>query len=341
MSKKNSIVKSLNKYLKTDKKFINAFASLNKSIYSVSPNKRKFLVAISGGPDSLAICSLLQIFKDEKKITLKFVHVNHNLRKNSKKEAIKLKKFLSSFGVKLSILSINRKIKKNIQGLARTYRYNLLVNFCKKNKLTHILVGHHSDDQIETFLIRLSRGSGVRGLAAMQYSTKIEKNVIILRPFLDIRKKDLVYITNKTFKKYFLDPSNNDNKFLRTKIRNLIKVFEKNGINHSQIIRSIKNLGSTRKTLDNFVDNLDKEIVLRKKNYSIIKYKKFQETNEEIKLNILSKVMKNVSKSYYPPRSKKIFNLINRLDKNKEKNHTLGGCSITRQGSNIFVRKLT
>ena len=341
MSKRNLIVKSLNKYLETDKKFINAHASLKNIIYSISPRKRKFLVAVSGGPDSLAICSLLQIFKDNKELTFKFVHVNHNIRKNSKNEALRLKKFLSKFKINLSILNINKKIQNNIQGLSRTYRYNLLSNFCKKNKLKYILVGHHSDDQIETFFIRLSRGSGVRGLSAMQYSSKLGKSVTVLRPFLDIRKKDLIYITNRTFKKYYTDPSNKNSKFLRTKIRNLIKIFEKNGINHHQIIRSIKNLGSTRKTLDQFIDHLDKEIVVTKRNYLIIKYKKFQEVNEEIKLNILARAIKNVSKSYYPPRSKKIFNLIDRLDKNKEKKHTLGGCSVSKQGANVYIKKLT
>ena len=175
----------------------------------------------------------------------------------------------------------------------------------------------------------------------MQYSSKLGKSVTVLRPFLDIRKKDLIYITNKTFKKYYTDPSNKNSKFLRTKIRNLIKIFEKNGINHHQIIRSIKNLGSTRKTLDQFIDRLDKEIVVTKRNYLIIKYKKFQEVNEEIKLNILARAIKNVSKSYYPPRSKKIFNLIDRLDKNKEKKHTLGGCSVSKQGANVYIKKLT
>ena len=59
----------------------------------------------------------------------------------------------------------------------------------------------------------------------MQYSSKLGKSVTVLRPFLDIRKKDLIYITNKTFKKYYTDPSNKNSKFLRTKIRNLIKIF--------------------------------------------------------------------------------------------------------------------
>ena len=99
------------------------------------------------------------------------------------------KKFLSKFKINLSILNINKKIQNNIQGLSRTYRYNLLSNFCKKNKLKYILVGHHSDDQIETFFIRLSRGSGVRGLSAMQYSSKLGIRCKCLKAFFRYKKE--------------------------------------------------------------------------------------------------------------------------------------------------------
>ena len=81
------------------------------------------------------------------------------------------------------------KINKNIQSQARKIRYDLLVKFCKKKKIKIILTAHNLEDQVETFFIRLSRGSGLTGLSAMKSSSKLSNNIILSRPLLDTKKE--------------------------------------------------------------------------------------------------------------------------------------------------------
>ena len=93
----------------------------------------------------------------------------------------------------------------------------------KKKKIKLILTGHHKDDQIETFLIRLSRGSGVQGLSSMSTTSHLNSKIKILRPLLNESKKNLIFISKKVFGTYVKDPSNNNKKFLRSNIRKLYR----------------------------------------------------------------------------------------------------------------------
>ena len=99
-----------------------------------------------------------------------------------------------------------------------------------KNKIPYIVTAHHSDDQIETFLIRLSRGSGLQGLSSMSEISKLKNDIKIFRPFLSFQKNQLVRITKVIFKNFVKDPSNHNKKFLRTKIRRLVKTLNNMGI---------------------------------------------------------------------------------------------------------------
>ena len=126
-----------------------------KSQIDTSLKKNTFLVAVSGGPDSLALSALSQAYSIEKKTKAFFVLVDHGIRVNSSKEAHDVKSLLKKKGINLKIIENKKKIYKNVQSQAREIRYQLLLNFCKKYKINFILTGHHRDDQIETFLIKV------------------------------------------------------------------------------------------------------------------------------------------------------------------------------------------
>ena len=142
------------------------------------------------------------------------------------------------------------------------------------------------DDQIETFLIRLSRGSGVQGLSSMNRVSKLSNKVKIVRPFLDIKKKDLQYISKKVFKKFFEDPSNKNKKYLRTRIRSLKDKFERSGISHSQIFRSINNLATSRDIINNYLKQAIKLLTEKRRNEVLIKLKPLLLENEEIQFKV-------------------------------------------------------
>jgi tRNA(Ile)-lysidine synthase len=337
MSKKNTSVLNLKSIFEKNKRILETYNKFNNNIQHLK--NKSFLVAVSGGPDSLALCALSEYLKLIKKTKIFYVLIDHKIRENSSKEASQVKKLLKKNKIILKILINKKKINRNFQSKAREIRYDLLLNFCKKYNIQHILTAHHSDDQIETFLIRLSRGSGVQGLSAMKKVTNLNKKIFLTRPLLEIKKKELVYIAKKIFGKIFLDPSNKNLKYLRTRIRNLKDAFEKSGIHHDQIIKSIHNLASTSETLNNYVEKIYKINVKNKKKFILINFKNISNETTEVQIKILGAAIKHFSESYYPPRSKKVMNIINNINLKKQNKFTLSGCVIKKSGNYLSIAK--
>ena len=265
--------------------------------------------------------------------------IDHVIRSDSSKEAKDVKVLLKKKKINLIILKNKKKINKNIQSQARDVRYKLLLDFCNINKIKFILTGHHRDDQIETFLIRLSRGSGIQGLSSMKKISNLNNKTKLIRPLLDEKKQYLAILAKKYFGKIFKDPSNTNQKYLRTKIRVLIKQFEKSGIKHDKIISSINNLGATRDTLNTYISRTEKNCVVKKKKKFFISLDKLSTENEEIQLKIISNCITKISKKYYPPRAKKVLNLLNGINSDKKIKSTLGGCVIHKIQNNLVIYK--
>ena len=287
----------------------------------------------------MALTALAKSFSYGNKCKIYYVLVDHNLRKNSSNEARLVKKLLKKHQINLNILINKKLIKNNIQSEARKIRYDLLTAFCKKKKIKTILTAHNLEDQVETFFIRLSRGSGLHGLASMKQVNKINNNISLIRPLLDFKKNQLIKISKIVFGKFYKDPSNKDKKYLRTRIRNLQKLLEKSGINYDQIFKSIKNLASSRDTLDIYFGKIYKNVVSKKKNKVLINSKNLNDLNEEMKMRVFKKSIQDFTNSYYATRAKKIFQLIHQIESTKKAKFTLGGCLILREKNHIILRK--
>tara|TARA_B100000029_G_scaffold263060_1_gene259247 strand:+ start:1196 stop:2218 length:1023 start_codon:yes stop_codon:yes gene_type:complete len=338
MKRKNlNVVKPKHAILQ-DKKISAIYLSL-KSVLSKHKQNNSFAVAVSGGPDSMALAFLSNLLMDETKYKIYFLLVDHGIRRNSEKESFEVKRLLKKKGMNLQILKNKKKISKNIQKNARDLRYRLLVEFCKKNNIKSLLTGHHKDDQVETFLIRLSRGSGVEGLSSMSQSTNLKYGIKLIRPFLEFKKNQIKYISKKIFKKTIKDPSNKNRKFLRTNIREITKMLEDRGLNFDQIIRSIRNISSTREAINFYVNRSLKKFVKFKKKETILDLKMFKKEPQEVKFKIINTIVKNRASSYYPPRSQKVLNLISRFEAKNPKKCTLGGCIFERRKNLLHVTK--
>ena len=335
MSKKNSSVNLKNGF--KDYKDLSAiFLNFKNRLNSLK--KKKYLVAVSGGPDSLALVALTIAYTFSKKTKFYYLLVDHNIRKNSTQEAKKVKSLLKKKYLNLKILLNKKKITKNIQAEARNVRYNILTSFCKKNNIKVILTAHNLEDQVETFLIRLSRGSGLKGLSAMKSHTKINNQVSLFRPLLDTQKQFLIKISKIIFKKYFKDPSNKNQKYLRTKVRNLKKPLEKSGIKYEKIFKSIQNLSLSKKTLEGYLSKIFKEFIKKSNSKILINFKKYKNLNKDIKIAVINQSIKLLKNNYYDLRSKKVENLINNLDKKNFKNSTLGGCIFFKKGQYLCLK---
>ena len=210
---------------------------------------KSFAVAVSGGPDSLALAVLAKIYAIKKKLVSKFFIVDHKIRKESSQEAKLIRRKLSSVGINAQILIWRgKKPTKNIQSLARKKRYELLIANSSKSKIKNILLGHHEGDVLENFFIRILRGSGLKGLVSFDKKARINK-INLLRPLLDHKKDDLIFIAKYVFNFYVKDPSNENDLFKRVKIRKLIDEMQKNGLDKKKFLNTIKNLKYSDKAI--------------------------------------------------------------------------------------------
>ena len=319
-------------------KILNFYKKFKSIIYKDIKNKN-FALAVSGGPDSLCLAYFSKIYSSEFGNKIHVLIVDHNLRKESYKEALKVKDILKERKIKSTILRWRGKIpKKNVQKNARDLRYLLISNYCTKKNIKYLTTAHHGDDQIENFFIRLLRGSGLTGLSSMPIKTKYNDSLKIIRPFLNFKKTDLKYVTLNYFKTYIKDPSNLDEKFLRVRIRKYRKSMEKEGLDTKKINKTVENLLSANQAL-NFYKNkaLYKHVSFLSKNKCLINKKIFLEEAGEIIFKSFSDILSLISATYYPPRSKKVINLIDRLKKNKFTKSTLGGCIIEEKDNFILI----
>ena len=335
MSKKNSNVNLKNGF-KNYKDLSDIFINFRNKLDNL--NKKNYLVAVSGGPDSLALAALAKSYTYIRNIKIHYALVDHNIRKNSYQEAEKVKKILKKININLKIFKNKKKITQNIQAEARNMRYKILTNYCRNNKIRVLITAHNLEDQVETFFIRLSRGSGLKGLSAMKTLSKIDRQASVFRPLLDIKKKFLIKITKNVFGNYIKDPSNKNIKFLRTKVRNLKKPLENSGISYEQIFKSIQNLSFSKATLDEYLGETFKNLIKKNKGEIFIKFRKYDALNNDTKMALINESIRQLKKNYYDVRSKKVINLIKNIGKKDFKKSTLGGCIFYKKGENLCLK---
>ena len=198
------------------------FKSLLKN-FEYFENKPHIGVGVSGGPDSMALAYLLNKWIKHKKGKLTAIVFDHSIRNNSRTEAFQVKKILKDLGIHSLVIKPNKNkpIKKNMSN-ARDNRFEGLIKICKKNNILHLFLGHHFDDNIETFLLRKINGSNLEGLYSINQTSYLN-NIQILRPLIEIDKKSILTF-NKINKLHFInDPTNNDLNYTRVKLRNFLQ----------------------------------------------------------------------------------------------------------------------
>tara|TARA_B100001057_G_scaffold347735_1_gene349045 strand:- start:1210 stop:2235 length:1026 start_codon:yes stop_codon:yes gene_type:complete len=302
--------------------------------------KENFAVAVSGGPDSLALAFLSKVFSIKNNLNCKFFIVDHKLRKDSTNEANKVKLLLSKFDIKVELLTWNgKKPLSNIQSLARKKRYDLLLSKCKSLKISNLVTGHHIDDLFENFFIRIIRGSGLKGLTSLKKKTTVNK-INLYRPLLDFKKETLEYISNQVFKFFVKDPSNKDIYFKRVKIRNIISDFKKSGLDKYKLSLTLKNLKISNNAIEFYTDqNKRLNSFLDKKNKKLILNKIFFNQPYEIVFRSLSDSLKIVGGNYFFPRGKKVDSILQKIEKGTFKKETLAGCIIKKVNQSLIITK--
>ena len=175
----------------------------------------KVLVAVSGGADSLALAYALSVEGEKLAISVIGITVDHQLQSTSSEQAQKVVKQLSEFGVKCHVKKVTVDIKEGLEASARKVRYEAINEVVEQENAVAVFLGHTKDDQAETVLLGLARGSGTRSLSGMAHH-----NGKYVRPLLEITR-----IQNEDFCKevgldYWNDPHNQDSQFARVRVRN-------------------------------------------------------------------------------------------------------------------------
>ena len=228
------------------------------------PNHSTIVIAVSGGPDSMVLLSLLYKIKKEKNLKLICAHVNHKLRKESEEEAKMLKTFCTHNNIIFEYMEINE-YKGNKENYARKKRYEFFEKLIKKYSSSYLLTAHHGDDLTETIMMRLIRGSSLKGYAGFNEITEKE-NYKIIRPLITKTKEEILNYAIKNNIPYAIDKTNNSDVFTRNRIRKYIlpKLKEENKSVHLKFLEFSKKLTETEKFLEKITKEKLKQIYKEK-----------------------------------------------------------------------------
>lgn len=181
-------------------------------------------VAVSGGADSMALALLLGEWAAMRGITLHALTVDHGLRPESTQEAQQVGQWLSAHGLNHHILRWNppQPLTGNLQDTARRARYGLMTDWCRTYSVDMLFVAHQQEDQAETLLMRLERGSGLQGLAAMAPVSRHESGIWLMRPLLEVPKARLRALLQAQDQEWVEEPSNQDLRYRRNHLRQVM-----------------------------------------------------------------------------------------------------------------------
>ena len=213
------------------------------------------VVAVSGGGDSIALMHLLEGYASANRLAPPIVlTVDHGLRKHSARDARQVAAWAKQAGLKAHILTWRgARPKSGVEAAAREARYRLMGDWLVKNRITTLHVGHTQDDQAETFLLRLARGSGLDGLSAMQTHAPwpVEGyDLTISRPLLGVARDALRAHLTDLGQAWLDDPMNDDTAFDRVKIRKAQAALADAGLTAARIAAAAAHLGRARAALE-------------------------------------------------------------------------------------------
>ena len=210
---------------------------------------KSLLIAVSGGPDSTALLLMAAEWaKRRGKTRIEAATVDHGLRPEGAEEAKAVAKLCGLLGLEHGPSMEGRETFERLQKRAREARYRLLVDHAKAIGADALLTAHHADDQAETVLFRLLRGSGVAGLRGMD-ATTTRDGMLIARPLIGLKKSDLVAFAQARKVSFVDDPSNVDPRFARTRLRALLARLGEEGLDAEALDRLARRAGETEEAL--------------------------------------------------------------------------------------------
>lgn len=221
---------------------------LNPQLQQHFPSQKDFLIALSGGVDSVVLLHLFRQIKDTHNLNLRAIHIHHGLSQNADQWTTFCQQLCIALQIPLDVKYVKVSGKNGIEASAREARYQAIQENVKPNEV--VVTAHHLNDQVETFFLALKRGAGLKGLSAMQ-AVSFLQNLTIFRPLLNINKKDILAYARTHQLKWVEDESNQSNVYDRNFLRNhwLPEIEQQWAYFPQNVARACQHLASEQKLL--------------------------------------------------------------------------------------------
>jgi tRNA(Ile)-lysidine synthase len=311
---------------------------LGKCFNKVS-TQTEIALAVSGGPDSMALLLLVdrwrraRLQQGQVAPEVMVFTIDHGLRPQASVECRFVVKKARELGYNAEILHWEGlPPTTRIQEKARDIRYQLLAGACHLHGIKTLMIAHHLDDQAETFLMRLARGSGVDGLAAMAEESQ-RYGLLLMRPLLGFEKADLLGQLCESGWNYITDPSNTDLRFERVRLRECNEELQKLGLTSAMIGLSAARLRRVKRALNEVSERfLAQNAFISDFGTARIDQLAFFDAPDEIAIRALSKILRICGGSHEVPNMARLEKLTTRLKADFATNRTLAGCRLIAKG---------
>ena len=295
------------------------------------------VVGVSGGPDSMCLLSMLLKLKDKYNLKIICAHVNHKVRKESDDE----KTFVENYALKSNIIFEYTELEYEdgfSEDIARKKRYKFFDELLSKYNAKYLLTAHHGDDEIETIMMRIVRGSNLKGYVGI---SKISDNgkYKIIRPLLYLNKEEIIKYLDDNRIKYVVDKSNTDEKYTRNRFRKHLLPFlkrEESNV-HLKFLKFSEALEKNNNYIKRVLENKIDKIV----HNNIIDIDELLKEDEYIQEKIIEYIIENIQKDYiFNISDEQLKNIMNLLHNKGNKEINLANNFIARVSYNkLYIEK--
>lgn len=282
------------------------------ALFAPLADTTRIALAVSGGPDSLALLAAVAVWLKRRHGPPEAIvlTVDHRLRPGSDQEAAMVAGVARDHGMASRVLAWEGlHPDSDIEAAGRAARYRLLLDAARAFGASHLLTAHHRDDQAETFLMRLARGSGLFGLAAMRPVIQAG-DITIMRPFLGVPRSRLAATTAAAGLVPVEDAMNSDLRFLRTRIRRLMPLLATEGFEAADLAATAGRLAAAADAMDQWADRVIADTVtLDRFAVARLHPARFLAEPTEVRLRVLTRLLLAVGGDAYPPRFERLSTL--------------------------------
>jgi tRNA(Ile)-lysidine synthase len=295
-------------------------------------------VAVSGGPDSLALALLARDWAAGQSGAAMALTVDHRLRAGSGAEARQVGAWLAAAGIGHHILVRHGPAPEgDVQAAARRARYALLAGWCGRHGVLHLLLAHQQEDQAETLLLRLARGSGVDGLAAMPAIAE-RAGLRLLRPLLGVPRARLAALLRAAGQPWIEDPSNRNPAYGRVRMRRLAPALAAEGLTAPRLAATATQLGLARAALEAALASwLAAAATIRPEGHLWLDRALLAAARPDLALRALARCLATIGGAPYAPRLERLTRLYGALVGPAPAAATLGGCRLVPRGDRLLV----